>query len=261
MDKPLHPPVLSELFAQYLQGQVAARGAGLGFGEPGGEVVPFDAMPAQPTDPRLAWHESLAVLTYLAPNSAGPALSAPPDWPALVAGQESVIALPFCLGNFPQLVRNLRPLLHATDFAALRAPAARSVASPAVVEWAQEKARDGSLPGRLLALGALRLARQLDTAAELVEEYRRKVPPEWQAAWANEAAALAWHAGRADEARRLWQEQAPAAPVLFNRGMAALFCNQPREARTSLGEAAAQLPESTGWHHLARLYLALAEAG
>ncbi len=42
-------------------------------------------------------------------------------------------------------------------------------------------------------------------------------------------------------------------------GMAALFLGQSAEARTSLGQAAAQLPEVGAWHHLARLYLALAE--
>jgi hypothetical protein len=47
--------------------------------------------------------------------------------------------------------------------------------------------------------------------------------------------------------------------VLFNRGMAALFLGQPAKARNWLARAADQLPETSGWHHLGRLYLALAE--
>ena len=41
--------------------------------------------------------------------------------------------------------------------------------------------------------------------------------------------------------------------------MAALFLDQTAEARTALLQAVAQLPEDSGWHHLGKLYLALAE--
>ena len=91
-----HPssvPALTELFAQYLQSQVTAHEAGLGFAEPGGEVVPYEAVPAQPIDPRLAWTETLAVLPYLNPKVATQDWLTPSDWPALVAGHEPVMAL------------------------------------------------------------------------------------------------------------------------------------------------------------------------
>ncbi len=109
----------------------------------------------------------------------------------------------------------------------------------------------------LLAAGVLRLAHQFDEAADLL---RRKPPSEWQAAHANEEAALAWHRGRAEEAAALWRRQPESVPVLFNRGMAALFLGDAATARTSLDQAAAALPETGAWHHLARLYLALAAA-
>jgi hypothetical protein len=48
--------------------------------------------------------------------------------------------------------------------------------------------------------------------------------------------------------------------VLFNRGMAALFLGESADARAALSRAVALLPESSAWHHLARLYLTLAEA-
>jgi hypothetical protein len=47
--------------------------------------------------------------------------------------------------------------------------------------------------------------------------------------------------------------------VLFNRGTAALFLDRPTEARKPLTDAVALIPESSPWHHLGRLYLALAE--
>ena len=55
---------LAELLAEYLQRQAAAHAEGLGRPE-GGDVVLFEAVPAQPVDPRLAWDEALAAAQFL----------------------------------------------------------------------------------------------------------------------------------------------------------------------------------------------------
>ena len=75
-------PALAKLFACYLKRETSAHQKGLGFAEPEGEVVPFEAVPVQPVEPRLAWEEARAVLAYLAAGEPLPALSAPPEWPA-----------------------------------------------------------------------------------------------------------------------------------------------------------------------------------
>ncbi len=77
---------------------------------------------------------------------------------------------------------------------------------------------------------------------------------------ANEEAALAWHRGQTEEALAAWQAQKASVPVLFNRGMAALFLGRSAEAQASLTEAVTQLPDTSAWHHLGHLYLALAAA-
>jgi hypothetical protein len=110
-----------------------------------------------------------------------------------------------------------------------------------------------------VAIGALRLARQFKAATELMQEHAADVPAAWRIAWANEQAALAWHRGDTNAASDQWQKLEASAPVLFNRGMAALFLGNTKAARTALGQAVAQLPEDGAWHHLGRLYLALAE--
>jgi hypothetical protein len=248
------PPPLAQLLAQYLQGQTAAHAAGVAVADLSGEVVPFDVAPVQPVDPALAWAEALAAVRQFQPGQAAPA--APPDWPALIAAQEPAAALAFCTGNYPQLIRNLQPLLHAGALADLRPTAARPLGLPALAEWAT---RQKALPQTFLAVGVLRLARQFDAAAELLQSRRPGLPRRWQAAWANEEAALAWHRGSAEEAAARWQAQAASVPVLFNRGLAALFLDRPAEARPWLSQAVAQLPEDGGWHHLGCLYLALAE--
>jgi hypothetical protein len=257
MTNPLHTagrsPPLSELFADYLRGQTAAQAEGLGFPAPSGEVEPYEAVPVQPVDPKQAWTDALAAAGHF--DGVRATWKTPPDWPTMVAAQEPAVALAFCLGNFPQMVRNLHPLLAGGDLTALRAGPSRCPAAPALVEWAGTCA---SYPEGLLAAGVLRLAHQFDAAANLL---RRRTPEAgWEAVHANEEAALAWHRGQADEAAALWAKQPESTPVLFNRGMAALFLGDAATAREALTKATAALPETGAWHHLGRLYLALAAA-
>jgi hypothetical protein len=249
---------LTQLLTQYLERQQTAHASGLVLPEVAGEVELYDAGPAQAVEPRLAWDEAGAVLQHFqtAPARSG---KTPPEWPLLVASHEPVAALAFAAGNFPQLVRDLHALLHAADRKALRPSASRPLVVPALLDWARATLGQQQFPQSLLAVGALRLAKQFDLAAELVAQQKDGVPLEWRAAWANEEAALAWHRGRSEEAATLWQAQEASVPVLFNRGMAALFLDQPGAARTALRQATEQLPESGAWHHLGRLYLGLAE--
>lgn len=255
MSRHAQPPI-GELFGRYLQQQIAAHESGLAMPESLGEVVPHDAAPAQPIDPRLAWDEALTALRMFGEVDA---CSPPPDWPTLVVTHEPEMALAFAAGNYPQLVRNLLPLWKADDLAALKPASTQSVAVPSLVSWAEDTFRKQRFPQAILALGALRLARQFEAAAKLTRTHEAEIPAAWRAAWANEQAALAWQQGQAEAARAQWQTLPASVPVLFNRGMAALFLGNGREARVALSQAVAQLPEDGAWHHLGRLYLALAE--
>jgi hypothetical protein len=248
---------LADLFTQYLRGQMTAQAEGLGFADLDGQVVPHEAVPVQPVDPRLAWGGALAVVHHFPAARTETSWTAPPDWPVLVANHEPAVALAFCAGNFPQLVRNLHPLLSGGDLTVLRQSSGRPMSIlPSLLQWATESR---AYPQVLLAAGVLRLARHFEAAAELLGS-RDDVPATWQAPRANEEAALAWHGGRAEEALALWQAQKASVPVLFNRGMAALFLGRPAEAHASLTEAVAQMPDTSAWHHLGHLYLALATA-
>jgi tetratricopeptide (TPR) repeat protein len=171
------------------------------------------------------------------------------------------MALPLCVGNFPQEVRDLAGLFRSAPLTAPVPPAYPATAPAGLLSWAEKASWKKQRPNPLLAVAALRVAGQHDRAAKLLETHKKEVPEAWKAAWANETAALAWHRGEADEATRLWQKQADSVPVLFNRGLAALTAGQMEEAQASLSKAVAQIPESDAWHHLGRLYLTLAELG
>ena len=245
-------PNLSTLLARYLDRQASAHNDGLAAAEIG-DVVPYEVGPVQPIDSRPAWEEAVAVAKFYGPVEPRSWL-APPQWSQLVAAHEPATALPFCVGNFPQLVRNFQALTQAANLSDLRPSQGRAVPVPTLVDWARKTKQ---FPRVLLALGALRLAKHFDAADELIQANDSAVPTQWRDAWANEKAALAWQRGKFEEALALWQAMPLSVPVLFNRGMAALFCGRPAEARAALTQAVAQLPESGAWHHLGRLYLTM----
>ena len=253
---------LSELLTRYVSGQAARFEDGAPAPDLGSEVSLHDvAGAAQAIDPRLAWDEAVAALTVGGPLPSGslPAPCSAPDWKTLVASQEPALDLAFCTGNFPQMVRNLGLLLGGIGDRPAETSRSRSFRSDALVEWA-EKIAAKSLPQTLLGAGVLRLTQEFDRASHLLRGVE-KAPAEWRAACLNEEASLAWHAGRRDEATDLWQARGDHnhLPTLFNLGMAALFLGRPSAARAPLSQAVSRLPEDNSWHHLARLYLTLAE--
>ncbi len=240
---------LDELMARFLDRQSAAVNSGLAAVLPG-DVEPHEAIPVQAVDPKQAWNEATAVLVQFGESTK--AIKAPADWPALVAAQPSHTGLALAAGNFPQMVRDLVPLYRAAesfgDLPMADGPPVPVETGTAATDFSQT----------LLKLGMLRLARQWEAAEALIGEQADQVPAKWATAWANETAAVLWHRGCKAEAAKCWQDLPESVPVLFNRGMAALFTGRPGEARADLRRAVEKLPEPSGWHHLGRLYLALA---
>lgn len=248
-------PKLNDLLARFLKNQAAAQDAGLGIAT-SGEVVPFEASPAQPVDPKAAWDAATAVLSFVDSKNGA---KAPPHWSQLVATHEPEVALPFCLGNFPQLMRNFHAILHKAKLSELRPGSARTSNQPGLADWANQVAAKAQFPDVLVAAACLRLANDFDAAEKILRNVETTTPKAWLAASRNEQASLAWYQGRAEDALRLWEAERASVPVLFNRGMAALFRDRPSDAVQPLTKAVSQLPETNSWHHLGRLYLVLAQ--
>ena len=248
-------PKLSDLMSRFLENQATAQAAGLGMAA-GGEVVPHEASPLQPIDPQTAWSAAIAAGSFIEPASS---CQVPSQWSQLVAVHEPEVALPFCFGNFPQLLRSFHTILHKAKLSELRPKSARPIALPGLVDWAKQTAASGRKCDALIAAGCLRLAHEFDEAETLLRQLESGVSDEWRPAIENEQAALDWHRGQAKDALVLWLSQPVSVPTLFNRGMAALFLDRPGDAIEPLNRAIAQLPETSPWHHLGRLYVVLAE--
>src|SRR5260370_25510836 len=111
----------------------------------------------------MAWEEAQSALTLFHPgkHSVG---KAPSDWSNLVTAHEPVAAVALAVGNFPQLVRDLHQLTQARDVAELRAASVRALPAPCLTTWADELLDAKNYPQALLAIGALRLPNQFDSA-------------------------------------------------------------------------------------------------
>jgi len=262
-DTPVQPK-LADLLAGYLSQQAEVQAAGLAAVD--ADVVPYDAGPVHPVDPKLAWDETLLVARCFAPELRKQDWQSPLSWPGLVAAHEPVVALACALGNFPQMVRHFHTILQSRNLGQLRPGSgpAHVASAPVVVDWAKQNVRKHGEAGQYLqmlsALGTLRLAKEFDEAEALFQAHEAQVPATWRTAWDNERAALAWHRGQAQQAWEIWRQLEPNAVILFNRGMAELFLDRPIPAQVSLKAAVAHLPEEGAWHHLGRLYLTLAQA-
>jgi tetratricopeptide (TPR) repeat protein len=223
-----------------------------------GDVLPHEVSVGYRAEPRLAWQESLEVLAAFG-KKASP-IPAPADWGGLVARQDGVAALPFALANYPQRVRDLGTLLQANNLGDLLAGTGENTpVSTGLLKWGTRHVQTGELPHALIAAANYRAARDFDRAAETLAGLKATVGAEWQPVLANEEAALLWHRGEYAKAAEAWAKLPDSVPVRFNRGMAALFLGRPAEAREHLKAAVAGLAETSAWHHLASLYLTLAE--
>jgi hypothetical protein len=254
---PSLPPTLADLTAGFLSRTqdaetLAAAADALG------EVEPHEVSVGYRAEPRLAWEESLEVLGAFGKTAS--AIPVPGDWGGLVARQDGVAALPFALANYPQRVRDLGTLLQTAELLELL-PATVEAApvSTGLLKWGTKHVQAGNLPHALIAAANYRAARDFGRAAETLASLKASVAAEWQPVLANEEAALRWHRGEYAAAAELWNALPDSVPVRFNRGMAALFLGRPVEARELLRGATAGLAETSAWHHLASLYLTLAE--
>jgi tetratricopeptide (TPR) repeat protein len=252
---PSGPPTIAELTAGFLRRSQDAETL-TAAADALGEVQPHEVTVGYRAEPRLAWQESLQVLTAF--DRKVDSIPAPAEWGSLVARQDGASALPFALANYPQRVRDLGNLLQAGDLGQLLSAPATGQVSSGLLRWGTRHLETGELPHVLIVAATYRAAGDFDRASETLKQLKATVASEWQPVLANEEAALLWHRGEYQAAADLWASLPDSVPVQFNRGMADVFLGRPTEARKHLQAAIAGLADSSAWHHLASLYLTLA---
>lgn len=253
-------PQLPDLLMGYLQRPVDAESVAAGAAAMG-EVEPHEVAVGFRADPRLAWNEGVETLTVCG-VAVGAEVKPPAEWAAIVVRHSSMPAIPFAAGNYPQRVRELGSLIQAKDRTRLRPLGEATKSQPVsttVRDWTDKQLQQTDFARKILAIGLLRSAHDFSYASSVLEKVKASADESQRVILANEEAALLWHQGSTDSARKVWQSLAETPAVCFNRGMAALFHGDQNEAREFLGKAVNALPESSAWHHLANVYLSLVE--
>lgn len=233
------PPTLTELLTRYLaQRSDAASTAAVESNSL--EVEPYESASGFRTDPRTAWQAA----TFLLP-AASQLHPLPPEWPQLVHWPATLAAIPCALGEFPQRLRQLQPLLQPAPLSRLLP----STDAPPLPGFAHLRAWIQQHPApNPLAAALARLLHDWDDAERLLP-----------AGELNERAALLWSRGYAHDALHLWNQADERPHTLFNRALARLFLDQPRDALPLFQQAAALWGADHPWHPLASLYAAIAE--
>ncbi|MEZ6142689.1 MAG: hypothetical protein R3B84_19175 [Zavarzinella sp.] len=222
-----------------------------------GDVEPHEVTAGFRTEPRLAWNEATSIATLAGQTTE--AVSPPSQWGDLVARQAPAYALPMAYGNYPQRVSDLSQLVQAKDLQKLLSTTTQQDASAPLHQWTEKYLSNGKTPESLVAVGMLRAAGDLQATEKALELLQGKLGTEWSALLQNERATLAWSRGNHAEAIAIWQELKDTVFGRFNLGMAMLFTHQIAEAIVLLKGALKDLPEQSGWYHLAQLYVSLAE--
>ena len=237
MTRTIRQPSLAELTDRLL----AARLATPTSDTPEAEVEPYEVMNGFRTDPRTAYTESYAALKTLGVTGLPTAL--PPEWASFVQLNAASPAVPMAAGQFPQKVRNAAELMGDSDLTALAPEAAAPVTGfHNLRAWVKKQ------PASALVAG---IARGLGDVAETTGT---------DAVAINERAATLWLSGKLAEAVKLWLAMPDSPVASFNRGMGLLFTGKTAEAIPHLTAATETLPDSSGWSHLAALYLAAARS-
>lgn len=234
---PFSPPSIADLTDRMLKARAVEP---VDTAEP--EVEPYEVLNGFRTDPRTAYTDAVAALKLLGVKDLPAAL--PPEWAAYVQQLQTAVAVPMAAGRFPQQVRDLGALLDG-DAVHTPTPPAEAAGFSSLRSWVKKQANGAST----LAAG---IARNLGDAP--------LVPTGSDPVSANERAAALWTVGDVSPAVKLWLAMPDSPVAWFNRGMCLLFTNRAAEALPHLRKAVASLPETSGWQHLAELYLAVAES-
>ena len=238
------PPSLRDLTARYLAAQTANPVADIE-----SEVEPHEVLGGFRPTAAQTWADALAPLAVVGLSADG--LNCPPEWAAFAAAGGAIAAVPLAAGGFPQRV---------SDPSALFAGKSATAAEPqpgfaALRQWVAASVGSGSAARLLLAAGVAATLGDHLTANAMLTAADPLCAGSARSAWENQRAAVSFLAGKPAD----WASvTGPAGD--FNRGLAALFGDQPAAAVAPLRSAAAKLPAGSGWAALAGLYATLAAA-
>jgi hypothetical protein len=250
-------PSLAALTARFLDRQSRDPGPDPDWCSTG--VEPHEAASGFRTDARMTWAEAVTAITVGGAVTVLP--PSPAAWGVLTRQLPARFAVALCVGNYPQLLGDVSRLVSEPDLSRL---AGRSESGDHQVDASGLRPADrGGKSDRefatLLTAAGHRLSGDFAAADKLLSDKEPENESRWRAVWENERAAVLWESGQLADALAAWRNLPDGAIKAYNLGMAELFTGHPERAKPHLTSACALLPESSGWNHMARLYLTLCD--
>ncbi len=209
------------------------------------EVEPYQAQPALGVDLGLMWNEAMLPGTLLAADTPPIASRYPSGWQA-AQHQHWGSPFPCSIGLAPQFLQNLEGIISDGRgfFEQSRQPMTSSTSFEPTLETKSV----------ISQLALARLAGDVESTNRLIDQL------DGEDLQKNERAAQLWLAGDRQSARDLWDGLPSENPVVaFNQGIAALAAGETAKGRKCLNRAVKGFDDTTGWNHLAALYLAVVE--
>jgi tetratricopeptide (TPR) repeat protein len=249
------PPSPHELMARHVR-----RNAEMGLNETilpeMGEVIPHEARLGIRVDAQQAWNAaSKATECFTGKRPKTPSA----DWVRLAQSVPGVMALPFAVGLFPQMVTPLDRLIDHKPGRPFSQDIER--ASTGLIERFHQKAAepDLSMNEFLLAVNCLRLVGAFEEALSLLNHRLKLLASDAECEMVqNEIATTLWFQGNFEAAQSIWLALKSTAVVEFNLGMSDLFAGRVDKGHEHLQQAMNLLEEDDPWFHLAGLYLTIA---
>ena len=219
------------------------------------EVEPHEVIGGFRAAATQLWREGLAVFAGVTTEK----VTTPPEW-AGFAALETHKSSPFAAGLFPQSLREISPLLTGGELTSLK-PTGKPAPIPgfsALRSWCQKNLSQGHAATLLVTSGILAGLGDFTQAKAALLAAEPLCDGPLRALWHNQHAAVLWMSGEVSQAVAAWEQAEACVPARFNLGMANLLTGNKPVVVQHLTVAATSLPDSSGWCHLARLYLALA---
>ncbi|HMP15427.1 MAG TPA: hypothetical protein PKD72_00255 [Gemmatales bacterium] len=213
---------------------------------PASEVELYQAQPALGIDLHLTWYEALLPGMILSESDIQTYLRPPSAW--YLARQISWKSpFPCCLGFAPQFLQDLDCILQdESNFF-------QQAIVPARLGQLEQTLEVKSVYAKL---ALARLHGDYEAAHHLVDQLEGE-----ELQW-NERGAQLWLEGNPSEAMRFWSRSSSVqAGGEFNPGLGYAHASEVEHARQSFQRAALGFDETTGWHHLCRLYLSILNDG
>jgi len=239
MTPPNAQPSLHELTARFLANRAASPVDSIE-----SEVQPHEVIGGFQAPVKATWDEATAALRFLGVSPEK--LACPPEWAAFVALETDLVLVPLAAGFFPQRFRKLpgqvaqakhRSVSQVPGFSGLRG-------------WVRKALKSGSPTQLLIAAGIAAQLGDWADAETALSEAEAVCTGDWNAALKNQRAAVAWLKGEAVVARQQWA-QLDHPTSAFNRSFGMV---SGHEKNDELLAATKDLPETSGWRHLASLY-------